>query len=138
MLSSPPRAAPPEPAQAPEAAALIDDPQEWQAFSRPVGAPEGACWESHVVLEGMHCAACALAIEAALRSVPGVAQADVSAAAQRARVVWQAGQVRPSQWMAAVMRAGYRAVPALDAFAREQRQRDSAAPCGAGWWRAFA
>ena len=124
MLSSPPRAAPPEPAQAPEAAALIDDPQEWQAFSRPVGAPEGACWESHVVLEGMHCAACALAIEAALRSVPGVAQADVSAAAQRARVVWQAGQVRPSQWMGAVMRAGYRAVPALDAFAREQRQRE--------------
>lgn len=118
MLSSPPRAAPPEPAQAPEAAALIDDPQEWQAFSRPVGTPEGACWESHVVLEGMHCAACALAIEEALRSVPGVAQADVSAAAQRARVVWQAGQVRPSQWMAAVMRAGYRAVPALDAFAR--------------------
>ncbi|WP_343592968.1 cation-translocating P-type ATPase [Paracidovorax wautersii] len=124
MLSSSPRAAPPEPAQAPEAAVLIDDPQEWQAFSRPVGVPEDACWESHVVLEGMHCAACALAIEAALRSVPGVAQADVSAAAQRARVVWQAGQVRPSQWMAAVMRAGYRAVPALDAFAREQRQRE--------------
>ncbi len=124
MLSYSPRAAPPEPAQAPEAAVLIDDPQEWQAFSRPVGVPEDACWESHVVLEGMHCAACALAIEAALRSVPGVAQADVSAAAQRARVVWQAGQVRPSQWMAAVMRAGYRAVPALDAFAREQRQRE--------------
>lgn len=124
MLSSSPRAAPPEPAQAPEAAVLIDDPQEWQAFSRPVGVPEDACWESHIVLEGMHCAACALAIEAALRSVPGVAQADVSAAAQRARVVWQAGQVRPSQWMAAVMRAGYRAVPALDAFAREQRQRE--------------
>ena len=124
MLSSLPPSAPPEPARAQDAAALIDDPQEWQAFSRPVGAEEDACWESHVVLEGMHCAACALAIEAALRSVPGVAEADVSAAARRARVVWHAGQVQPSQWMAAVLRAGYRAVPALDAFAREQRQRE--------------
>ena len=124
MLSSLPPSAPPEPARAQDAAALIDDPQEWQAFSRPVGAEEDACWESHVVLEGMHCAACALAIEAALRSVPGVAEAGVSAAARRARVVWHAGQVQPSQWMAAVLRAGYRAVPALDAFAREQRQRE--------------
>ncbi len=132
-MLSPSTASHPEPAQAPDAAGLLDDPQEWPAFSRPVRGSEGeggeegggACWESHVVLEGMHCAACALTIEAALRSVPGVSQADVSAAAQRARVVWHAGQARPSQWMAAVQRAGYRAVPALDAFAREQRQRES-------------
>jgi Cu2+-exporting ATPase len=78
-----------------------------------------------VVLEGMHCAACALTIEDALRSVPGVLQADVSSATRRARVVWQPQQVRPSQWMEAVRRAGYRAMPAMDAFAREQRQRES-------------
>ena len=123
------------PGVAPDAAQalLLDDPEEWFAFGRPctpvgMGAPADptAClWESQVVLDGMHCAACALTIEDALRAVPGVQRADVSAATRRARVVWQPGQVRPSEWMAAVQQAGYRAMPAMDAFAREQRQRES-------------
>jgi len=111
---------------------LLDDPQEWSAFGRPcapAGSPPAdpaACaWDSQVVLEGMHCAACALTIEDALRSVPGVQQAEVSAATRRARVVWHPGQVRPSQWVEAVHKAGYRAMPAMDAFARAQRQRES-------------
>ncbi|MBV7459539.1 cadmium-translocating P-type ATPase [Acidovorax sp. sif0632] len=87
--------------------------------------PASCAWDSQVVLEGMHCAACALTIEDALRSVPGVLQADVSAATRRARVVWQPSQVQPSQWMDAVHKAGYRAMPAMDAFAREQRQREN-------------
>ena len=112
-----------------EGAALLDDPQEWSAFGKPLaGAPQAAAaealWESHVVLEGMHCAACALTIEDALRRVPGVTEVDVSAATRRARVVWHPGQVLPSRWMEAVRHAGYRAMPAMDAFAREQRQRE--------------
>jgi Cu2+-exporting ATPase len=70
----------------------------------------------------MHCAACALTIEAALLSVPGVLQANVSAGSHRARIVWSADSIQPSAWMRAVQRAGYRAVPANDAFAREQRR----------------
>ncbi len=58
--------------------------------------------------------------------MPGVLQADVSAATRRARVVWQPGRVLPSQWMAAVRRPrGYRAVPAMDAFVRGQRLVES-------------
>ena len=121
---------------------LLDDPQEWPAFGRLRGPSrlageeggvtaatgersEDAVWESHVVLEGMHCAACALTIEDALRAVPGVEQVDVSAATHRARVVWRPSRIRPSQWMAAVQKAGYRALPAMDSQAREQRQRES-------------
>lgn len=110
--------------------ALLDDPQEWPAFGRPHGAgapgaePQDTAWESHVVLGGMHCAACALTIEEALRRVPGVLEADVSAATCRARVVWQPGQVLPSDWMRAVGRAGYQAMPAMDALAREHRVRE--------------
>ena len=125
----------------PQRVELLDDPQEWLAFGRPctpAGSPlpggaadpatadaAATAWDSHVVLEGMHCAACALTIEDALRAVPGVLQADVSAATRRARVVWQPGQVKPSQWMEAVRHAGYRAMPAMDAFARDQRLRES-------------
>jgi len=103
---------------------LLDDEQEWSAFSRPDAARAG-CWESNVVIEGMHCAACALTVEDALKGVPGVVLAEVSAGSQRARIVWAAQAVLPSRWMQAVRQAGYRAVPANDAFARERRKLES-------------
>ncbi|MEK9803499.1 MAG: heavy metal-associated domain-containing protein, partial [Curvibacter sp.] len=83
---------------------LLDDPQLWSAFSRPLpGASETAGhWESHLLIEGMHCAACALNVEDALRRVPGVQSASVSSGSRRARVLWDAGAVRPSEWMQAV------------------------------------
>lgn len=103
---------------------LLDDPQEWSAFSRPLQG-RADCWESHLVIEGMHCAACALTIEDALRRVPGVASASVSAGSHRAQVVWQADAVQPSGWMQAVLKAGYRAVPANDAFANQRRRLET-------------
>lgn len=103
---------------------LLDDPQEWAVFSRET-APQSNCWESNVIIEGMHCAACALTIEDALLGVPGVTKADVSAGSHRARVQWSAGRAQPSDWMRAVEAAGYRAVPANDAFARERRKNEA-------------
>ena len=103
--------------------ALLDDAQEWSAFSRPLeGQP--ACWESSVVFEGMHCAACALTIEDALRAVPGVQSVRVSAATHRGRIVWSEAAVKPSDWMQAAQRAGYPAVPANDAFANDRRKAE--------------
>jgi Cu2+-exporting ATPase len=100
---------------------LLDDPLEWAAFGRP--DPQRAdCWESSLLIEGMHCAACALTIEDALLAVPGVVSAEVSAGSHRARVVWASQRVLPSVWMRAVAAVGYRAVPANDALARERRQ----------------
>ena len=102
---------------------LLDDPQEWSAFSRPVDQ-RPSCWESSVVFEGMHCAACALTIEDALRAVPGVESVRVSAATHRGRIVWSDGVVKPSGWMQAARRAGYPAVPANDAFANDRRKAE--------------
>lgn len=100
---------------------LLDDPQEWSAFSRPYpNAPH--CWESNVVIEGMHCAACSFTVEESIGAVPGVLQVQVSAGSHRARIVWSAEQVQPSAWMAAIQRRGYRAVPANDIFASERRR----------------
>lgn len=101
--------------------ALLDDPQEWGAFGRLQSA-QGGVWESHVVIEGMHCAACASTVEDALAGVPGVLHAQVSAASRRAKVQWTDEGVRPSQWMLAVQRVGYRAMPANDVFVSEQRK----------------
>jgi Cu2+-exporting ATPase len=107
-----------------DALPLLDDPLEWSAFSREVADRPG-CWESNVVIEGMHCAACAMTVEDALLRVPGVVSAQVSGASQRARVVWAAARVLPSIWMGAVSAAGYGAVPANDAFASERRRHES-------------
>lgn len=105
---------------------LLDDPAEWESFGKPVGSEAGDMdtanvWDSQIALEGMYCSTCALTIEDALRAVPGVLQVEVSAAARRAKVVWAPDQVKPSVWMAAVGKAGYKAVPARDAQARELR-----------------
>jgi Cu2+-exporting ATPase len=103
---------------------LLDDPQEWAAFSRR-SDKKADCWESSIVIEGMHCAACSFAVEDALAAVPGVVRVQVSAATHRAKVVWSAAQVQPSAWMRAVQQRGYRAVPANDVFASEQRRAES-------------
>jgi Cu2+-exporting ATPase len=103
---------------------LLDDPQEWSAFSRPSGQ-DSDCWESNVVIEGMHCAACSLTVEDALTRIPGVISAQVGAASHRAKVVWSAKSVKPSIWMQAVQNSGYRAVPANDAFASERRKLET-------------
>ncbi len=104
-----------------DALPLLDDPLEWSAFSREVPERPG-CWESNLAIEGMHCAACSMTVEDALLRVPGVVSAQVSAASQRARVVWAASRVLPSVWIGAVNAAGYGAVPANDAFASERRR----------------
>ena len=108
----------------PEMLRLLDDPQEWSAFSRPDAAHAG-CWESNLIIEGMHCAACALTIEDVLLGVPGVIRAEVSAGSHRARIVWSEASVKPSGWMKVVQNAGYRALPANDSFARERRAAEA-------------
>ena len=74
---------------------VLDDPQEWGAFSRPHAGRAG-CVESHLVVQGITCAACAVTIEDALRRMPGVLGAEVSAGSHRARVVWSPEPSRPT------------------------------------------
>jgi Cu2+-exporting ATPase len=109
--------------------ALLDDRQEWLRFSEAHKSrtpTDAACvWDSHVVIEGMHCAACAFTVEEALLSVPGVQSAEVNAATHRAKVVWDEKQVMPSQWMQAVARVGYGALPAADSSLRQARYAET-------------
>ena len=103
---------------------LLDCPDEWSAFSRP-STQYADCWESSVLIEGMHCAACALTVEEVLSRVPGVLSVQVGSASHRAKVVWSAQQSKPSDWMQAVQGSGYRAVPANDVFASERRKQET-------------
>lgn len=104
--------------------ALLDDEQEWSAFSRP-WPNHAQYWESNVLVEGMHCAACALSVEDVLRETPGVVGVQVGAGSGRARVVWAPEKTRPSDWMRSVEAAGYCLVPANDAFGVERRKLET-------------
>ena len=107
---------------------LLDDRQEWLRFSQQHKNKQNPqandCWDSHVVIQGMHCAACAFTVEEALMSVPGVQSAEVNAATHRAKVVWSERQVKPSAWMAAIHKVGYGALPAADSSLRQARHEE--------------
>ena len=102
--------------------AALDEPAEWEGFSRPVAGRDG--WlESTLAIQGMHCASCALTVEHALAQLPGVDGVRVNGASAMARLAWSPQAIRPSQWLAALARAGYGAVPAGDALAGAERQQ---------------
>ncbi len=79
-------------------------------------------------IDGMTCASCVYRVEKALRAVPGVADATVNLATQRAHVEWRAGasdETAPGEaaLVGAVEAAGYgarRAEPTVDVEAEER------------------
>lgn len=118
-LPSPACAEPPPPG----AAALLDEREEWERFSRPLAG--GSHWEAYLAVEGMHCPGCALAIEQALQPLAGVHGVTVNGATAIARVEWDPRHGHPSQWLAALERAGYRGLPAGDQLAATARRAEA-------------
>lgn len=62
-----------------------------------------------LALEGLYCASCKFAVKAALKSLDGVEQVDVSYEERRATVVYDPEKVTPQQLVEAVNKTGYRA-----------------------------
>jgi Cu2+-exporting ATPase len=113
---------------------VLDDPLEVDPCTRWLAGEGGRrLADSGLQVSGMYCAACADTIEAALTRVPGVRQASVVAATQRARVVWDPELTRLSALIGAVRAAGYDAVPDAAAPAREMRRREHRSAL----WRLF-
>ncbi len=123
----------PETPQAPDTNLLnvFDDEQEWSRFSQQSTLQgqtldmASMVWESQVLVSGMHCAACSLMLEQALLGTPGVLSARVSAASQRASVVWSSAVTRPSEWLQAPRALGYTLTPAVDTAASDQTRKDA-------------
>ena len=91
---------------------------------------EAATRRIELAIEGMTCASCVGRIEAALKAVPGVVDATVNLATEKASVHYFTGSAQPSDFEAAVRRAGYQARPLEEAGAadheaeaREQEMR---------------
>lgn len=100
-------------------AAAFTRPQLARHFVREAG--DGAS-EVLLLVEGIRCSACCWLIERALAALPGIREAGVNAAGQRARIVFDAGKVSLAQVLEALARVGYRAVP-LDRAAQDESRR---------------
>jgi Cu+-exporting ATPase len=77
-------------------------------------------------VSGMHCASCVSSIEASLLALPGVADASVNLAAERATVVYDPRGTSPSELVGAVESVGYQAreVPAERSGEAEGDERE--------------
>ncbi|GCF10644.1 heavy metal translocating P-type ATPase [Dictyobacter arantiisoli] len=62
-------------------------------------------------IEGMSCASCAMRIEKGLKKVPGVAEAQVNLASEKATVSYDPTQATPVGMMQKVEALGYKAIP---------------------------
>ena len=63
----------------------------------------------NISLYGMHCSSCARIIEQSLKKVPGVKQANVNFAAEKAVVIYDESQVQTNELIKVVISAGYKA-----------------------------
>jgi Cu2+-exporting ATPase len=81
--------------------------------------------ETMLLIEGIRCAACVWLIERALCAAPGVVSAQVNAAAQRVRVVWQEPEISLPQILHTLSRTGYRALPLDEQSLDDLRRRES-------------
>ncbi|MFZ3019117.1 MAG: heavy metal translocating P-type ATPase [Gallionella sp.] len=65
----------------------------------------------HLLVEGIHCAACVWLIERGLKRIPGVQSANVNLSAKRLHLRWDNRQAKLSDLIHALSRIGYSAVP---------------------------
>lgn len=65
----------------------------------------------HLMVEGLHCAACVWLIESVLGRQPGVVKARLSMTTRRLALAWREGEADPNALVATVTALGYRLVP---------------------------
>ena len=104
------------------------------AAAPPVPSPSDEEW--NLSIGGMHCASCVARVEDAVAAVPGVQDARVNLATERATVVVQPGRVDLDRLIESVGKAGYTARRNQLSFGAEtataiRRERDEQV----GLWR---
>ncbi|OIO70607.1 MAG: copper-translocating P-type ATPase [Zetaproteobacteria bacterium CG1_02_53_45] len=76
-----------------------------------VRALEGGKKQAHLLVEGIHCAACVWLIEHGLNAMDGIEMAEVNLAHQRLNLRWDSSRVALSAIMLRLGRLGYAAAP---------------------------
>ncbi|WP_421863928.1 heavy metal translocating P-type ATPase [Motiliproteus sp.] len=82
--------------------------------------------EVHLLVEGVHCAACVWLIENSLRRQPGIEEARVNLSGRKLKVLWDRSRLPLSRMLELLGTLGYKAVPydpnsAEDSFKKQNR-----------------
>ncbi len=109
------------PPEAPKDLALYDLDEVQGEFVDGLGRERGI----HLLVEGIHCAACVWLIERSLGQLPGVLSAAVNLSGKRLHLRWDNQQIRLSQILAHLARIGYAAVPYDPELAEGRIQRQN-------------
>ncbi|MFA6526303.1 MAG: heavy metal translocating P-type ATPase [Candidatus Buchananbacteria bacterium] len=94
----------------------------------PAAVGSNASQRINLSLFGMHCSSCANIIERSLKKVPGVKQASVNFAAEKANIIYDESVAKPQALIEAIAKAGYKAelVDAKDAdYERRKREQET-------------
>jgi Cu2+-exporting ATPase len=100
---------------------------DWQVFDREdmlaaFTTREGNAAEATIYVGGMYCAACSWLIDAALRKLPGIANADINPVTHRLRVAWDTSSTGLGRILATLADLGYKPQPlAPDSTERPER-----------------
>ena len=97
-------APPPEP---PRDLALLDLDEVQEEFVNSLGEER----EIHLLVEGIHCAACIWLIERSLNNHAGILSASANLASKRVRVRWDNGRTKLSEIIQRLGQIGYAAAP---------------------------
>ena len=111
-----------------EEAHVVADPAQVSAATL-VGAVKGAGYDAEVAqttlaIGGMSCASCVARVEKALRKLPGVVDASVNLATEKAIVTYVPKMLTPARLAEAVAAAGYTATPEDDAKSADGDRKD--------------
>lgn len=78
-----------------------------------------------IALGGMHCSSCAAIIQRSVRKLPGIKDIVVNFAAEKAKVIFDAGQVSDNQILEQIKKAGYKAnLTSADSSEAEKARRE--------------
>jgi Cu2+-exporting ATPase len=116
----------------PGAVRPADDAGEWQVFDRDdmlaaFATRDGDAAEATIYVGGMYCAACSWLIDAALRKLPGITNADINPVTHRLRVAWDTSSTSLGRILATLADFGYKPQPlAPDSTERPERAEQRA------------
>ncbi len=72
---------------------------------------DGTLSDAHLLVDGIHCAACVWLIERSMMRIPGVQSANVNLAGKRLHLRWDSQRVKLSELIQALARVGYSGIP---------------------------
>ena len=93
------------------------------ANSQVLSATDGKSERTSLVISGMHCSSCAAIIERQLKKVPGVAEAKVNFASEKASILYNPASAKTDDLIKAVEKAGYRGMLASSEDSQAQAKR---------------